>query len=153
MASATEAYDAVRARLDAVDSGITVPLRWHGEDNGPLPDVPADFAYVVFDNMGSRPGPIAFGGGVGRNLYRNLAGVTVYVFVPSRGGGRRAMLHAETIAARLRSYRDDDIFCRSADITPAGDGASIAAPGLQRNELNNYQCAIVEIDVTFDTVG
>ena len=73
MASATEAYDALRARLDAVDSGITIPLRWHGEDNGPLPDVPADFAYVVFDNLGSRPGPMAFGGGIGRNLYRNLA--------------------------------------------------------------------------------
>ena len=153
MASATQAYDAVRARLDAVDSGITIPLRWHGEDNGPLPDVPADFAYVVFDNLGSRPGPIAFGGGIGRNVYRNLAGVTVFVFVPNRAGVRRAMVEAETIAARLRSFRDDDIFCRSADITPAGDGASIAPPGLQRNELNNYLCAVVEVDLTFDTVG
>jgi hypothetical protein len=77
----------------------------------------------------------------------------VFVFVPNRAGVRRAMVEAETIAARLRSFRDDDIFCRSADVTPAGDGASIAPPGLQRNELNNYLCAVVEVDVSFDTVG
>ena len=153
MASATDAYDALRARLDAVDSGITVPLRWHGEDNGPLPDVPADFAYVVFDNMGSRTGPIAFGGGVGRNVYRNQAGITVFVFVPNRAGVRRAMVEAETIAARMRSFRNNEIFCRSADVTPVGDGASISPPGLQRNELNNYLCAMVEIDLSFDQIG
>ena len=130
MASIEQAYDALRTRLDAVDSGIDIPLRWHGDDNGPLPDVPEDFGYVVFDNMGSRPGPAAFGGGNGRNLYRNLASLTVFVFVPNRAGVRRAIVEAETIATRLRSFRDNDIFCRSADVTPVGDGASIAPPGL-----------------------
>ena len=153
MASATDAYDALRSRLDAPGNGITIPLRWHGEDNGPLPDTPADFGYVVFDNQGSRPGPAAFGGGIGRNLYRNLASLTVFVFVPNRAGVRRAIVEAETVAATLRSFRDNNIFCRSADVTPVGDGASIAPPGLQRNELNNYLCAVVEVDLSFDTIG
>jgi hypothetical protein len=151
MASATQAYDAVRTRLTT--GSISIPLRWHGEDNGPIPDIPEDFAYVVFDNLGSRPGPIAFGGGIGGNLYRNMAAVTVFVFVPNRAGVRRAIVEAETIAARMRSFRDTDIFCRSADVTPVGDGASIAPPGLQRNELNNYLCAVVEVDLHFDQVG
>jgi len=155
MTSATGAYDALRARLTAgITAGIiTIPLRYPGEDNGPLPDTPADFGYVVFDNMGSRPGPVAFGGGNGRNLYRNLAALTVFVFVPNRSGVRRATVEADAIADWMRSFRNADIFCRSADASPVGDGASIAPPGLQRNELNNYLCAVVEVDVSFDTIG
>ena len=150
MPSILDVKDALRARLDALD----IKQRWHGDDdNGPLPDKPEDFAYMVFDNFGSRPGPVAFGGGLGNNIYRSTAILTAIVFVPNHAGMRHAEEEGETIAALMRSYRDAVIFCKSADVKDVGDGASIAPPGLQRNELNNYLCAIVEVDVSFDQTG
>jgi hypothetical protein len=40
-----------RASVD--DSGISLPLRFQGEKFEPLSDVPAPFAFVVFNNEGS----------------------------------------------------------------------------------------------------
>lgn len=152
MTTAVEAYDAIRDRIDASDSGIALPLRWQGEDGGLLPDTPAAFGYGVFENFGSKPGPTAFGGGLNNNLYRNGGYLNVYVFVPNGQGIRKAMQEAETVAARLRSYRATHILVRAADVIPLGDGASIAPPGLQ-SEVNNYQCALVEAEFGFDQIG
>ncbi|MCC8976417.1 hypothetical protein [Bradyrhizobium brasilense] len=50
MSTSSQALAAIRDRLEADDSGITIPLRWHGEPGDPLPDDPAAFAFVIFKN-------------------------------------------------------------------------------------------------------
>lgn len=154
MTTASQAFTAVKNRLtgSASVTGISIDLRWQGEDGGELPDTPEAFAYVVFDNRGSRPGPASFGGGRGANRYRNQVMIEAFVFAPNGEGIKSAMDHAETIAARLRSFRDSDISIFNADVMPVGDGASMAPPGLQ-SEVNNYICAMVEAPVEFDQVG
>lgn len=152
MTTSAGAFAAIRARLEASGSGITIPLRWQGEDSGPLPDVPTAFAFVLFDNQGSRPGPAEFGGGRGNNRYRNQAFVEAYVFAPNGEGLAVALTHAETIAAQLRSFRDVDISCFSADVKPVGDGTGVAPPGIE-SEVNNYQCALVDVALHFDQIG
>lgn len=146
----SQAVAAVRARLEA--AAFTFPLRWQGEDGGPLPDEPETFAFVVFNNDGSGRGPVAFGGGRGANLYRNQASVEVYVFAPSGEGLSVATDAAELIAAQLRSFRDSSISCFSADVIPVGEGASIKPPGLS-SEVSNYQCAVAECALHFDQIG
>lgn len=148
-----EAFAAIRARLEASGSGITIPLRWQGEDGGPLPDTPAAFAYIVFANDGSSPGPTAFGGGRGANLYRNIATVQAYVFAPLGEGLAVLLTHAETIAARLRSFRDTSISCFSADVITFAEGQRLIPPGLRDSEVSNYQAALAEIAVSFDQIG
>lgn len=152
MSTSREALAAIRARLEADDSGITIPLRWHGEPNGPLPDDPAPFGFVIFDIEGSGAGPIEFGGGRGHNRYRNNATVEAYVFVPAQSGLPAALDLAETVASRLRSFRDDTVSCFSADVIPIGAGSSIAPPGLD-SDVSNFVVALAEVRVTFDQIG
>jgi hypothetical protein len=150
--SAVDALAALRTRLEDVASGITIPLRWQGEDGGPLPDIPTTFAFVVFDNQGSGGGPAAFGGGRGANLYRNRAFAEIFVFAPNGEGLPVAMAYAETIAAWLRSFRSAAISCFAADVLPVGQGSQVAPPGLA-SEVSNYMCAVAEIILTFDQIG
>jgi hypothetical protein len=147
--TAGEALAAVKSRLS---SGISLTLYWHGDDPPRLPDEPAKFAYLVFNNEGSRL--VSFGGGAGSNRYRNRATLEAFVFSPPTGadGMKPVMDDAETIAARLRSFRDATISCYSADVIPVGPGASIAPPGFS-NEVNNYLCAIAEVQIEFDQIG
>ena len=152
MTTAAQAFVAVKARLTGAGSGISIPLRWQGEDQPPLPDKPAAFAYVVFNVFGSGRGPEGIGGGRGNNLYRNQAVVEAFVFTPMGLGLEQALVVAETVAARLRSFRDADISCFSADVIPVGEGSSITPPGLS-SEVNNYQCAVAEIGLHFDQIG
>lgn len=153
MTTATQALAALKTRL-TVGSGITLPMYWLGDDPPVLPDTPAPFAYLVFNNEGSGFGPVSFGGGRGSNTYRNRATLEGYVFAPPTGadGMGPVMTHAEVIAARLRSYRDGSISCFSADIIPVGPGSNIAPPGFV-SEVNNYNCAIVEVALSFDQIG
>lgn len=159
MTTITSAFDAVRSRLEAGSytdgAGNTLSswLRFQGEDNGDLPDTPAPFAYVEVENFGAGRFPTAYGGGSGNNLYRNEGLVTAYVFVPNGQGVRVAVALAEQVAARMRSYRDTYISCFSASVHPIGKGEDIAPPGLQRNEVNNYTCAVAEIAFHFDDIG
>lgn len=146
----SQAVAAIRARLEA--AAFTFPLRWQGEDGGPLPDEPETFAHIVFNNDGSGRGPVAFGGGSGRNLYRNQATVDAYVFVPNGQGLSAATDAAELIAAQLRSFRDSSISCFSADVIPVGEGSNISPPGLS-SEVSNYQCAVAECALHFDQIG
>lgn len=146
----SEALSAVRSRLEA--GSLAFPLRWQGENSGPLPDVPETFAFIVFNNDGSGRGPAAFGGGRGANLYRNQATVEAYVFAPNGEGLSVATDAAETLAALLRSYRGSGISCFSADVIPVGEGSKIAPPGLS-SEVSNYQCAVAEISLHFDQIG
>lgn len=146
----SEAMAAVRARLEG--GSLAFPLRWQGEDSGPLPDTPATFAFIVFNNDGSGRGPAAFGGGPGANLYRNQASVEAFVFAPNGEGLPVATAAAETLAALLRSYRGGGISCFSADVIPVGEGSKIAPPGLS-SEVSNYQCAVAEIALHFDQIG
>lgn len=148
--TASQAFAAIRARIEA--GGISFPLRWQGEDAPALPDTPATFAFIVFNNGGSGRGPVAFGGGRGSNLYRNQATVEAYVFAPNGEGLSVATDAAEAIASLLRSFRDSNISCFSADVIPVGPGSSISPPGLS-SAVNGYQCAVAEIDLHFDQIG
>ncbi len=149
--TAAEALAAVRTRIGTATT-LSSAVYWQGDDAPILPDTPAPFAFVVWDNHGSGGSPIAFGGGQGNNLYRNSALVTAYVFSPSGEGASVVMGYAESFAARLRSYRDANISCFSADVELIGPGSSISVSGLN-NEVNNYQCAVAEISLMFDQIG
>lgn len=153
--SIADVLPAVLARLaeaPAIEypSGRALPFRYQDDSAGDLPDTPAAFAYIEHQNFGSGRGPAAYGGGRGLNLYRNEGSITVYAFTP-KGEGTHTQL-AETIAARLRSFRSDAISCFSADVHPIGDGSSLRPPGLQ-SEVSNYSCAIVECAMHFDQIG
>lgn len=155
MTTTAGAYRAVKARLTTGVTGISIPLRFDGEEYGPLSDTPSAFAYIVFDNEGSGGGPAAIGGGRGHNLYRSGVSLMALVFWPQGQGLEVGLDIAETIAARMRSFRSADISCFSADVRPSiEDGSRMAPPGLSRsNAVNNYQCAIVDVFLTFDQVG
>src|SRR6266496_2964044 len=146
----SQALAAIRTQVGT--AGITFPIYWQGEDVPPLPDTPATFAFVVFNNEGSGRGPVAFGGGRGNNLYRNQVTVEAYVFAPSGEGLEVATTAAELIAASLRSFRNDNISCYSADVIPIGPGSSLSVPGLS-SIVSAYQCAVAEAFLTFDQIG
>src|SRR5205814_425830 len=129
MTTASQALAAIRTRLEGVGSGITIDMLWHGDEQSPLPDTPDYFAYIVFNNQGSGPGPVSFGAGAGNNTYRNQWHLEAYVFGPKGEGLSVVMGHAETIAARLRSFRDSSVSCFSADVIPVGDGSQLSPPG------------------------
>lgn len=148
--TAGEALAAVRSRLES--GGLSLTLYWHGDDAPTLPNTPEAFAYLVFNVGGSRL--VSFGGGRGANRYRNSATLEAYVFRPPTGadGMKPVMDDAETIAARLRSFRDTTVSCYSADVIPVGPGSNLAPPGFA-NEVNNYLCAIAEVEIEFDQIG
>lgn len=147
-----QALAAARARLES--GGIAFPMYWFGDDAPTLPDEPSAFAYLIFNNEGSGGRPAAYGGGRGSNLYRNRASIEAYVFAPPTGaaGMSPVMAQAETIAARLRSFRDATISCFSADVIPVGPGSIVSPPGFQ-SEVSSYLCAVAEIDLSFDQIG
>jgi hypothetical protein len=151
--STTEAQARAAVRAQLPDSAFAFPLYWQGDDAPTLPDTPAPFAFVVFNNEGSGRRPTGFGGGRGANLYRNQALVEAFVFSPigSETGAAPASDRAELIAGRLRSYRDGDINVKSADVIFIGPGSSISLPGL--GPVSNYQCAVAEIALSFDQIG
>ena len=146
--TAAEALTAIKTQL----ASGTVPLYWQGDDAPTLPDSPAAFGFVVFNNEGSGRSPTAFGGGRGANLYRNRASIEAYIFSPLGEGAEVVMGYAEAVAAKFRSYRDSDISCSSADVILIGPGSSLSVPGLS-NEVSNYQCAVAEIALHFDQIG
>ena len=148
MATTTEAIAAVRSRLDS--GGIAFTLYYDGDDAPILPDTPATFGYVEFQGQGSVAA--AYGGGRGGNVYRNSALVNVWVFSPIGYGAEAATTHAEPVAARLRSYRDEVISIFKADVIHMGQGSNLSVPGLV-SEVSNYQCALVEAELIFDLIG
>ncbi len=146
----SQALAAIRTRVGT--AGITFPIYWQGEDVPPLPDTPTTFAFVVFNNHGSGRGPVAFGGGAGNNIYRNEAMLEAFVFSPSGQGLSVATDAAELLAASLRSFRDTNISCFSADAIPVGPGSSISVPGLT-SVVSQYQCAVAEVRFHYDQIG
>jgi hypothetical protein len=143
-----QAIARVRARLNA--GSYAFSLYYQGDDAIILPDTPTPFAYIAFDHMGSVLA--GFGGGRGRNLYRNRMQVIGYVFSPMGYGAETVAANAETIAAQLRSYRDDVISIFDAPVIPFGPGSGLAVPGLA-TDVSNYQCAFVEASMTYDLIG
>lgn len=57
------------------------------------------------------------------------------------------MQHAETIAGRLRSFRNNEVSCLSADVIPIGPGSSVSPPGMDSAAVH-YQSAMCE-EATF----
>lgn len=159
MTTASQARAAVRSRIESgnvVDAGSQpVPFRWQNEaadslGNIPLPDTPAPFVYVEFDNDGpGGSGPTAYGGGRGANLYRNMAWVAAYVLVPKDEGVNEAEAIAEQIAVLLRSHRDEHISCFEATVYPGGSGADLKLPV----DVGNYFWAMCEARLWFDQIG
>jgi hypothetical protein len=150
--TASQAYVAIRAQLEG-NVAITIPLRWQGENGEPLPNPPSAFAFVDFNNDGSGRGPVAFGGGVGANLYRNEARIEAYVFVPNNAGLQAALDFGETIAAQLRSFRNARISCFSADVVPVGSASHIAVAGFSTGVAGDYQCVVATARFHFDQIG
>jgi hypothetical protein len=150
--TASQAFAEIRARLDVVDFGVSIPRYYHGDDSPILPDTPAPFVFVVFNIEGSGGRPAGYGGGRGRNLYRNRGTIEAYAFSPVGEGLEVVCDYAETVAARFRSYRSASISCFSADVIPVGPGSNLSVPGLS-SDVANYQCAIAEIELSFDQIG
>ena len=146
----TQAWAAIKAQV--ATASLAYPVYWQGEPAPILPDTPTTFAYVVFDNQGSGRGPVAFGGGRGLNLYRNEATAEAFIFAPSDEGLDVATSAAELFAASLRSFRDTNISCFSADVIPVGPGSSMSVPGLT-SVVSSYQCAVVDVAFHFDQIG
>jgi hypothetical protein len=151
--STTEAQARAAVRAQLPDSAFAFPVYWQGDDAPSLPDTPAPFAFIVFNNEGSGGRPTSYGGGRGSNLFRNRALVEAFTFSPvgSETGATPASDRAEQIASRLRGYRDADINVMAADVIFIGPGSSISVPGV--SAVDNYQCAVAEIALTFDLIG
>jgi hypothetical protein len=160
MTTESDVRIAVRARIEGgniVDAGgDPVPLRWQNEfkdSNGKvdLPDKPAAFIYTEF-TAGRANGPAGFGGGAGRNLYRNPCSVVAYVFVPRGKGLDDAEAIAEQVAVLFRSFRTGDVTFLDASVYPGGDGALLKPPGLE-SEVGNYFWACCEANGFFNLIG
>jgi hypothetical protein len=149
VSTAAEALAALKSRLS---TGISFSVYWQGDAAPILPDTPTAFAYCVFDNEGSGVFPVSFGNGAGGNTYRNRATLNAFTFSPARYGAAAVLGHAETIAARLRSYRDTYISCFAADVILIGPGSQISVPSIG-SAVNNYQCAVAEVSLHFDQIG
>ncbi|WP_445488596.1 hypothetical protein [Rhodopseudomonas sp. RCAM05734] len=154
MPTASEANATIRAVIEGAapldpNSGEAIPLRWRGEDNPPLPDRPAPFAFTLFGAR--RSGVIETGGGRGANRHRNHGVAEIFVFVPKDWGERYGTDFAEAFAAALRPYRANGVSCEDATVYPGGDGAEIAVPGLA--EPGNYFWSACEVNFYFDLIG
>jgi hypothetical protein len=159
MTTAAQAFGAIRARLEASpphdSAGTPVFFRWQGEDEdslgrSDLPSVPAPFVYTEFLAEG---GAIAgFGGGRGKNLYRNRAVVVCHVFVPRGWGLAEAATIAEAVAMTFRSYRDEHVSCFDATVYPGAARSEIKPPGVE-SEVTNYYWASVEVSLHYDLIG
>ncbi len=153
MTTASTAYKTLRVILEGSNS--LPPLRWQNEEedslgNVALPDTPAPFLYTEFI---TEPAELAsFGGGRGRNRYRNPARLHIYVFVPKGWGLVAATDYAEDAAALFRSYRDPEVSCFTATVYPGGDGAALKPPGVP-SEVTNYFWSVTEVDLFFDLIG
>jgi hypothetical protein len=144
----SEAIARIRQRLDAGSYGFSI--YYEGDDAALLPDTPSPFAFVAYNNEGEIAA--SFGGGRGNNIYRNRLRVEAWVFSPMGYGAETVAGYAESIAAQLRSYRDDVISCFGAGVFPVGSASTLSVPGLP-TDISNYQCAVAEAVVIFDLVG
>lgn len=147
MATVSQAYDAVRARLEAQLVGTT--LYWQNENNY-LPDTPTRFVYVEF--LTGSAFIVGIGGGEANNRYRNPAMVEAYAFVPNGEGLKSATDLAEQVAAALRSYNNGTIRCIEATVMPGGDGSDLKPSGMD-SEVGNYFYATASVSLSFDQIG
>jgi hypothetical protein len=149
----------MRHRIEAASivdrNSAAVPFRWQNENadsqgNATLPSDPSPFVYCEF--ITERGRLAGYGGGPGRNLYRNPARLDAYVFVPKNDGLDQAESIAEQVAALFRSYRDADISCFDATVYPGGDGSSLKPAGLN-SVVGGYFYAATEVSLYFDQIG
>jgi hypothetical protein len=154
MPTAKEAYETLRAVVEA--GNLSIPVRWKYENddsNGdvPLPDTPAPFIYG--DWIVESVDLVAFGGGRFHNTYRNKACLYLWVFVPNGWGLIPSLDYAEQAAVLLRSYRDEVVSCTAAWVVAGGEGSALQPPGLRASEVNNYSYSFVETEMWFDQIG
>ncbi len=154
MTTASTAHAVFRSVIDGAtitDNGSAVPLRYYGDNNDDLPDVPTPFVYVVFDAFKAEV--IEMGGaGRGSNRHRNFGTCDAFVFVPKGTGMKRATDIAETIAALFRSYRLNGVTCETATVFPGGNGSDIKPDGMD-SEVGNYLWAGCQIEFYHDVIG
>jgi hypothetical protein len=148
--TAAGAFGVLKSRLTANKPAGVTALRWQSEDQGPLPDTPAAFAYTEFVTDPSAL--VSFGGGRGNNRYRNPGRLDIYIFVPRGGDLADALTLGEAVASIFRSYRDADVSCFDATVYPLGNGSDLKPPGM-RSDVGNYYCVVVEVSLFFDLIG
>jgi|GEM_PF-2050043 len=160
MTTATAAQAAIRTRLEAnrpTYGSTQAQLYWQNEDadtdgNFGLPDIPAAFIYIEL--AAEKAFLAGFGGGTGANLWRHPCRIEAFCFVPRGAGFAAASDLAEQVATLFRGFRSADLHCFDATIYPlGGDRSGIKPQGLSANEVDNYYCAVCEIDMFFDLVG
>lgn len=157
MTTLNGAYQTLKDRLleaPAIqdENGADLPVRYQADDGGPLPDTATSFAFLDFDNHGAGRYPVAYGGGRGSNLYRNEGVLTVFVFTPNGTGMAVAATVAESVAARMRSFRSGDVSCFAASVRPTGEGSDVSPRGFN-SPVSNYYCTPVEVAMHFDQIG
>jgi hypothetical protein len=150
MTTASGAFGVLKSRLTSNKPASLTDLRWQSEDQGPLPDTPAAFAYTEFVTDASAV--VSFGGGRAQNRYRNPARLDVYVFVPRGGDLADALTLGESVASIFRSYRDADVSCFDATVYPFGNGSDLKPPGMS-SDVGSYYCVVVEVSLFFDLIG
>lgn len=157
MTTAADVVAGIRARLEATTPTYaqdgetrTIGLRWQGESGGPLPDIPAPFAWTAF--AGDQGRLAGFGDGRGANLYRNGGQIEAYVFVPMDWGAAVALAIAEQYAALFRSYRDATMSCFDATVDPGGPGAMLKPPGFDSEVEGYWYCGVV-VSLYYDQIG
>ena len=141
-------WGSIKARAAAQ---ITLlPMFWPREPNE-LPDTPSPFVYfdLAVDKVRS---PVAFGGGVGSNLYRYPAELSGFLLVPRNFTVEKEAALAEHIATAFRSFRDGVISCFAATTAPVPEGEKLVPPGVL-SAADQYNCTVVSIALTFDQVG
>jgi len=141
-------WTAIKARAAAEITGL--PIFWPREPNE-MPDTPAPFVYfeLIVDKAGA---PVSYGGGRGRNTYRNGAELNGYVFVPRNYTVEAEAALSERVAAAFRSYRSDVISCFDATPMLVGNGSDLVPAGFE-SAADQYECTVVAIDLFFDQIG
>lgn len=134
------AVSTIRTRLTTLWPNAGVPLRWENEGDQ-VPATPAGFVYV--EVLAEASTLVSYGGGRGRNNYRDDGAILLHVLVPIGSGVQAALDYAEDGAAIFRGLAFDGIRYGAASIVNLGEQA----------DQGNYWQVLARIEFHFDRVG
>lgn len=146
--STKEALTTLNNKLNSAIADV--PVIADGNQDYIVPDIPATFLFVdayIWDNR------IAdFGGGLGKNRYRNRGSYDVYCLIPKGYGQDLALDYAQRVRDAFSSFRVDDLLVEYVLITPGGDGSTLQLVGIS-SDVDNYYFAVAEVSFYFDEIG
>lgn len=140
--SAAQAWDALRARLEA--NYTALPLRFQNETAAPIPS--GSLVFVALD-LGPQ-GIKSFGGGRGNTRWTTAGLLECYVLAEKGAGLANALSEAESIAAIFRAKTFGGVHCRGASIDPQ----ALAPQGAVDLPGQYHVCAAI-VDFHFDQLG